>query len=69
MHSLRCKFVWAYERLVIINLGCKITFEVPVLIVTRKFCDFLVNQNSVALVVKIHFEKYLYPLLLFIHFL
>lgn len=41
------------------------TFEVPVLMVTRKLCDILVNQNGAVWVVPIHFEKDLYLLLLF----
>lgn len=53
----------------IINSGCRMTFKVHVLIVTRKLCDMLVNQNSAVWVVQIHLEKYLYPLLLFIHHL
>lgn len=43
------------------------TFGAPVLIVDRKIGDFLVNQNSAALIVKIHFAKHLHTLLLFIH--
>lgn len=47
------------QSLMIINLGCRMTFKVHVFIVTRKFCDMLVNQNSAVWVVQIHLEKYL----------